>query len=590
MILFRNNRERHILYFMIILTVSIGVILFVYQIMNRARYRELSESNRVRMVIEPAPRGKMFSSDSVEIASVRKLYSLYLDIGIVKPDYIVLREIAELADMSIDSLSMLISNGKRYGQSQVLLKSDTDMRTVSVIEENSNLFPGILIKGTVFRYYPFKDLYTHPIGYVGNISNEEYSELIKRGYAFFDFTGKSGIEAHYDSDLRGINGIKYYEIDINGRIIGSINEDNAIKPEPGNNLYTSLNHTIQQYCDSLLDEYSVCDMIIMEPKTGRILSMVSKPSFNPNIFIYGIKRDIWDFLQRNDNSPFINRCIDIQKAPLLLFRLITMYITMDRTIVDSNDLFQPCTGNLLIGNEEFKCWDEHGQLNMNDAFLENCDIFFDQLILKVGFSEFAGYIKEMNMNRKTGLDIFNESDGFLPDIEFFSARYGKKEWGNAEIVKMMSGKEDATMTLLQMTVLASAFINGGIKVTPTLIDSIADCKGNTVFKNESIKKQIMYNKDAVNNIKMLMYQNVNSDKSIIPAARIENYPIGALYSEFESRNISINNMLMFYPVEDPYIIITLSIEGMENARFNLPHLIRKIMYYCIKELYEKNEH
>lgn len=580
----RSRREKHLFFAVLIIALAAGAILSVFQIINRGKYKQLSESNRVRMIIEPAPRGRIISSDGYDIASTGNLLSLYLDVGIVNPEYQSLKDIAQIGDISIDSLSKLIRNAKRYGQSQVRLKSDTDINTVSLLEENANLYPGILIKKTVLRVYPFNDLYTHPLGYVGNINNEDYEELLKEGYAFLDFTGQTGIEKYYDKMLKGENGIKYYEIDSNGRMVQQINIENSRDPLTGSDLYTSLNHNMQIFADSVTSEAGIMEFFIMESSTGRIISMISKPTFNPNIFIYGIKRDVWEFMSRNDNSPFTNRCIETPIMPGMLFRITAILSGLQNNIIDTATVFQPCTGSIIIGNREFRCHSEHGQLNLNNAFIENCSIYFDQMNLKIGIDRFIGILMKYNANGFTGIDCSNESSGFIPDRDYFNERYGRGEWGNAEISSCMSGLTDAELTLLQMTVMLNTMINGGKRVVPSIVDSVIAGNGKREYVNDINYVTVDgFDESAANRVKQMLVDNVNSDDAAILGAKIEDGKAGALFYNFDSIAGNHSVMFLFYPSDDPEIIIACGVSDYENVFYRLPHLMRTILKYYVRQ-------
>lgn len=583
MIWSQNNREKYILYAVILVAVAAGIVLSVFQIINRSRYRQLSENNRVRMIIEPAPRGRIVSSDGYDIAGTGNMLSLYLDVGIVGRDYQSLIQIAQIGSITVDSLSKLIRNAKRYGQSQVMLRSNTDMRAVSLIEENANLYPGILIKKTVFRVYPFNDMYSHPLGYVGNIKNRDYEYMSRDGYAFLDFTGQSGMEQYYDKFLRGINGLKYYEIDANGRTIRQINVENSRETVRGSDAYSSIIHDIQSLVDSLCSDIEIMEFMMMESQTGRVLSMLSKPSFNANIFIHGIRRDVWEFMRRSDHSPFVNRCIALPLMTGLVFRVSAIYEGLDNEIIDRETVFQPCTGSIIIGNKEFTCHSEHGQLGLIDAFINNCSIYFDQMNLKIGINNFLEFMHQINANGMTGIDCSGESQGFIPDKNYFEDRYGRSSWGNAEISECMAGRADGELTLIQMTVMLNTIVTGGKRIVPSLVDSIVSSSGEVVYRRNKIAESIEgFNKEAGTIVKEILKTNVSSDMTAIPGAKLDTEDAGALLYQYEDASGRHAVMFYYYPADNPEIIISCGVCNYENAVYRLPHMLRTIMKYYRK--------
>ncbi len=576
----KKNRQIVLFCLFILIFLILSLIIFGYQVLNRKHYTELSLKNRIRMSVSTAPRGKIFSEDKVEIASVHYLYALFLDVGLVKPDINTLKEIAGISEISVDSLNQLIRKAKIYGQTHILLVNGLDVNKLSILEENANLFPDLIVRRTAYRNYPYKELYAHPIGYVGNINNDEYGNLKNSGYALSDFIGKDGIEKYYEEYLRGQNGIQYFEIDETGRMIKEINMENSVNPIPGNDLYTTIVHEMQLYADSLLNGYDAAELIIINPNNGRVMTLISKPSFNPNIFIYGIKKDVWDFLKRNENSPFTNRVIKKGCIPGMIFRIIASISALNENKIDTLTEFQPCTGSLLISDEEFRCWSEHGKLNLLNAIKYDCIIYFAQMSIKLGLTDFLNNAEGFNIGQITGIDLNSESKGFLPDINYFNQRYGIDEWGNPEIIRFITGTKDAEITCLQSAVFISMLINGGFIIKPYIVDSLVSANSGKILYKGEVKRSNIGDIDdnALLFIKNALINAISSETSIIPGANIPKVNMGGFLSiNDEYGSGSDAALCLFYPNDNPEFLMILNLYNIEDPRYTVTSTGRKIL-------------
>ncbi len=583
-----QNRILSIFIFLLIFLFIIFTRLFIIQIFEKDKYIELAERNRIKKFTEIAPRGDIFSSDSVIIAMNKPYYSLYINLDELNTDIKNLSLISKFVNIDIDSLNSLIKSSKIYKQNELCVKTNLDIQAVSFIEEHSSKFPGFFVMQEPRRFYPYKSLYAHVVGYVGNMNKKEYESYKQHGYQYNDFIGKTGLEKYYEKFLKGKNGIKYYEVDARLRKVKELESDKAIERQKGANIYTSLNHKLEKFTDSIFSDYNSGAVIIMD-KNARILCMYSKPSFDPNIFIYGINREAWNFLNRNSLSPFLNRSTSGLYPPASIFKLLTALIGLQTKKVEINTHFQSCNGNILISGRVFNCWKAHGELNLYDAIVQSCDVYFYQLGLKIGINDFSEYVKKTMFTRETGIDLYEENSGLFPDEKYLNKKYGKNAWGLGQIANIAIGQGDILVTPIQIALFTNSIINDGEILKPHIVDSVK-IDNEIIYKFQKVKTgELPFDKNYFKIIKNAMRDIVNTDKGTAFNIILKKHILAGKTGTAENPHGEPHSWFTgFYPFEDPEIIITVIVENGGHGSESAGKIVKKITEYYIKE-YETKE-
>ncbi|MEO0237319.1 MAG: penicillin-binding protein 2 [candidate division WOR-3 bacterium] len=492
------------------------------QFFENRYYKTLAEGNSYKKIIVPAVRGNIITSDSVIVATSKKYFSLFcnLDRFNITADNIL--DISKIIETDPESINQMIGDAKRNQEKEICLKNNLNIEDVSYIEENKNKFPEFDIRYQPKRFYPYNELYSHIIGYVGKITGDEFLELKVKGYSMSDFIGKTGIEKSYETYLKGRNGIKYYEVDVKGNIVREVEQKNSLKKLNGFDIYISIDHRLQSYIDTLFKDFQSGTAIVIDVEKSAILSMYSKPSFDPNIFITGIRKDVWEFLRTNRLSPFLNRATNGLYPPGSVFKIVTFLVGLEKDKVDSNTFFQPCFGSIMISNRIFKCWNVHNELNLFDAFINSCDVYFYQLGMKVGVDEIYKGAGELGFGELTGIDIFEESKGIIPDSKFLNKKYGKNTWGTGHIANISIGQGDILVTPIQVASLFLCVANDGKILQPHVVDSVKTKNGEVVYRyNKKIIREIKFEKIYLELLKKALFNVVNSDNGTGIAARID---------------------------------------------------------------------
>lgn len=496
--------------------------IFNLQFFENRFYKTLSENNIYKKRIVPAVRGNIITSDSVIVATSRKYFTISADIKRLDIEAENILKIAQILDIEPESLNFLIGEALKNKETEICLKNNLDIKTVSYFEENKNKFPEFEIRFQPKRFYPFNKLYTHITGYVGRITGDEYGELKIKGYSIDDFVGKTGVEKFYEEFLKGRNGVEYYEVDVYGNIVRQVEQKNSVKKINGNDVYISVNHKIEVYIDSLFSEFQSGCAIALNVKDGSVVAFYSKPSFDPNIFLLGLRKEQWDYLKNDILSPFLNRCTNGLYPPGSVFKIVTFLSGLNEGKADSNTFFQPCFGGIIISNKMYKCWNVHNELNLFDAFVRSCDVYFYQLGIKIGLDDICKTAYELGFGELTGIDINEESRGLIPDSKFMNKKYGKNMWGVGQVANVSIGQGDILVTPIQVVNLLVALSNSGKFLKPQIVDSIKSKKNDIIYRKKvTYTKEMKIKKEFINLLRKAMYNVVNSSNGTGTLARID---------------------------------------------------------------------
>lgn len=575
------GRENKLLDLSVLLAVFLlitALALLNLQIFKASQYRTLSEENCFKKEIIVSVRGNIFSSDNVAVATSKRYFSLYGEVNKINMDAAAISNLSELLAIPSESINTLIRISRIYDERDVLLKSNLDIQTVTFIEENGGLYQGLSIKSHPRRYYPYDYLYAHAIGYVGNITQNEYEKYKQSGYSITDFIGKTGIERVYEKYLKGLNGITYFETDALGRVVREIEKKNAVNKMNGDDVYITINHAMQSYIDTLLKEEESGCVILLDAKTGSVISMYSKPSFDPNIFVYGVRRDTWDYMRRNPLSPFLNRCSDGVYPPGSTFKILTTLAGIDLHIADSSTYFQECNGSIMIANRIFRCWSTHHELNLTEAFKQSCDVYFYQLGMKIGLDQLAKYAYMSGFGDSTGIDILEESKGLVPDSRYLNKKYGKNGWGMGQTANLSIGQGDLLVTPLQMASFVLSIVNDGKRIVPHIVDSILDKHSDIKFTYKTkISGKLPFDADALTYIKKCMFESVNGEGGTGAGAKKSKCLVAGKTGTAEnSMGIPHAWFVSYFPYDDPQVVCVVVLENSGHGGEIAAPLVSKI--------------
>jgi len=329
------------------------------------------------------------------------------------------------------------------------------------------------------RAYPFKDLGSHLFGYLGEITEDELRSGSYDDYRGGDFIGQNGLERHLETYLRGHEGERLLEVDVKGKELRTLK---TLDPVPGSKTYLTLRKQMQQAAEAAIGEQAGA-AIALDVRTGEILVLVSKPSFDPALFARGIAPEEWVGLLQDERHPLQNKALRGQYPPGSTFKLITALAALKSGQVNP-DYAVDCTGRIEVGPREFRCWKKrgHGETNLKKAIRESCDVWFYDVSLKIGINQIADTARELGLGNATGYLSAKERSGLIPDEAWKKRRFNDR-WYNGETVIAAIGQGFVLATPMQLAVMTAAIANGGKVMRPFVVSRVEDYEGHVLLEN-----------------------------------------------------------------------------------------------------------
>ena len=466
--------------FLIIIAFAILLGRFSWlQVVQREYYHTLAEQNRISVVPVVPNRGLILDRNGEVLAANYSAYTLE-----ITPS-----KVANV-ERAIDELSSLIDvtprDRRRFKKLQEESKNfeSLPIRTRLTEEEVARFavsrfrFPGFEIKARLFRSYPQGELASHAIGYIGRINDADVKRIEGQGltanYKGTDHIGKLGIEGAYEKELHGVTGSEQVEIDAGGRAIRALARS---EPLSGNNLVVTLDLKLQKIAEDAFQDYKGA-LVAIDPKTGEVLALVSRPGFDPNLFVDGIDPQNWDALNNSPDKPLNNRALRGQYPPgstikpfMALAALEYKKRSPEFTISD------PGYFTLAGVNHRYRDWKKegHGLVNMHKSIVISCDTYYYGLATELGIDSIHRFLSGFGFGAPTGIDIDGELAGLAPSQEWKQKRF-KQKWYAGDTVSVGIGQGYMLTTPLQLAVATATIANNGVPVHPRLLKAVQDSK------------------------------------------------------------------------------------------------------------------
>ena len=453
--------------------------LWYLQVISFDRYRILSERNRTRYITITAPRGPIYDRNGEVIVDNRPAF----DISVLRQDVEnpeeLLANISGLLDVDLETLQKRLAAGKRFPRYRpVPLAEDVSREVLEKVLEHSFELPGILTETRPLRSYPFGDHGAHLLGYLSEITEGDLSSKDYLDYRPGDFVGKSGLEKALEGFLKGTDGERRVEVDVQGKKLRILK---TLEPTPGQHVFLTIRHDLQQAAEEAFGDQAG-SAVVLDVKTGEVLAMVSKPGYDPALFARGITGQEWINLLQDPRHPLTNRAIKGQYPPGSVFKIVTALAALESGVATpQTSVF--CSGAHNIGNRTFRCWKKqgHGQTDLKKAIKESCDVWFYQAALKMGIDRLAETARNLGMGQALGFALEGERDGLIPDRQWKMKRFGQS-WYNGETVISAIGQGYVLTTPLQLASLMATVANGGTVFRPQMIKRIQDVQGKVHFE------------------------------------------------------------------------------------------------------------
>src|SRR6202140_3945401 len=449
-------------YIVLLIFLFLAYGLWKLQVMQSGEYALLAEKNSVRNVPILAPRGKILDREGRVIVDNYPSFSALLLRDSARDLNADAEVIAKGLHLNPDDVRLRIRRFAAMPQYQpIFLKEDITPDELSFIEAHKNELPELETIMAHRRLYPRKGFMAHLIGYVGEVSEDMLNQPQFELYNPGDVVGGSGVEKKYNSILMGKNGSRRAIVNSRGREVSRLDETPA---EPGKQLKLTLDIDLQIAAEQAIEGKNGA-IVAMDPHTGEILAMVSRPTFDPNDFAVKISRDEWNKLINDPDKPLLNKAIQAQLAPGSTFKVIMATAGWQEGIAQTLNVH--CNGGATFYGRRFGCWVKtgHGEVDLPKAIYQSCDVFFYTLAEKLGIDRIAKYATAFGLGQKTGIDLPNEVSGVMPSEEW-KIRNFKQKWFAGETISVGIGQGAVAITPVQLARAIGAIASGGVLVRP----------------------------------------------------------------------------------------------------------------------------
>ena len=453
---------------------ALGFRLWQLQIVEGARFRTLSEKNRIRLNRLPSIRGLMLDRTGRVVVENRPSFDVVLVPEDTKDRLTTLRTLVSYLPETAGLLEGKVPrNPRRPAYEGISVARDVSWDTLVAIEAHQLDLPGVTVEVSSKRSYAAGNFASHLLGYVGEVNNTEMAQY--KGYRPGDLVGKVGLEKVWEEDLRGYNGGQQIEVDATGRKLRILDE---VKTQPGYNLRLTLDLELQEQVERALGEAEGA-VVVLAVETGEVLALANRPAFNPNLFARGIKSNEWRALVENPLHPLTNRALRGQYPPGSIFKPIMALAALEEKIVTPETQFR-CQGGLPFGGRTFHCWKRsgHGLVDLKQALVQSCDVYFYQIGQRLGIQKIAQSARRFWLGQDLGLAL-DASPGVIPDIAW-KRRHFNAPWYTGETLSVVIGQSYVVTTPLQMAVATAAIANGGVVYRPLFVKQVIGVDGEPI--------------------------------------------------------------------------------------------------------------
>jgi penicillin-binding protein 2 len=455
--------------------------LFYLQVIQHDYYQLLAEQNRVNIVPVVPHRGVILDRNGVTLASNYAAYTLEITPSQVDNLDGVIKELSTLVEITPKDLRRFEKRLEEEPDfSSIPIRTRLNDEEVARFAVNRYRIPGVQINARLFRHYPNNEVASHVVGYIGRMSEADFGGLQKKGLAYnytkSDHIGKVGLEQYYEQVLRGVTGYEHVETDANGHSIRTLR---SILPISGNNLLLAIDVRLQQIAEAAFGDYRG-SMVAIEPDTGGVLALVSRPGFDPNLFVEGIDPEHWSALNDSPDHPLNNRALQGVYPPGSTFKPFMALAGLElgkRT--PGYSISDP--GYFVLGGSGhvFRDWKAggHGVVDMHKAIVESCDTYFYGLAQDLGIDMIHDFISQFGLGERTGIDIAGEVGGLLPSRQWKEQRFDQR-WFVGDTISVGIGQGYNLVTPLQLASATAILANGGRIFRPHVVQHIQDSETN----------------------------------------------------------------------------------------------------------------
>ncbi len=586
----------------VLLAFSVLIARFSWlQIVQHDYYATRAEDNRISLVPIPPNRGIIVDRNGVILARNYSAFTLEITPSKVEDLEVTIEQLGQLVEILPKDrrrFRKLLDESKSF--ESLPIRTRLSDEEVARFAANRYRFPGVEVKARLFRQYPLGPIASHALGYINRINKADLETIEKNeqsaNYKGTDHIGKTGLEKSYEFQLHGETGYEEVEIDAGGRAVRSLSRT---APVSGNNLTLTLDVKLQEMTEKAFGDRRGA-LVAIEPSTGGILALVSTPTFDPNLFVDGIRTEDWDLLNNSPDKPMVNRALNGACPPGSTFKPFMALAALEtgkRTAAQA--ISDP--GFFNFGGHTFRDDKKggHGIVDMYKSIVQSCDTYYYILANDMGIDNIARFMGSMGLGQKTGIDIEGESEGVLPSPEWKKRRFRRPEqqkWFAGETISIGIGQGYNAYTPIQLAQAMAVVANNGVMFRPHLVKYITDTKTGekTMIEPEPIRV-LPWKRQHIETIKKAMV-GVNTEGTGRRAFAGASYTSGgktgtaqvfslkgAEYKAHKLRKDLHDHALFiaFAPAEEPKIALAVLVENGGFGAQSAAPIARMVLDYYL---------
>jgi len=585
---------------------AVGILitnLYYLQINSFDTYKTRSNANRISVQTVPPNRGLIYDRNGVILAENRPVYSLQVIANKTNNLQDDLKRLTSLLSLSEDELNDFKSNN-RYSRSfkAITIRDQLTPEEVAKFTVNQHLFKGFSIQASLKRYYPFGDAFTHVLGYIAKINNRDLEKIEARGerirYQGTHYIGKLGIERYYEDILHGQPGQRQVEVDSWGKVIRTLD---FTAPTPGKDIKLNIDIKLQLKSQELLGE-NRGSIILMEAKTGAILSLVSAPSYDPNLFVTGISSKKYKELLESTDRPLINRATQGRYPPASTIKPQMALLALNENVItEETKIFDPGWWVVPNSKRRFRDWKRwgHGLVDVFHAIEQSCDTFFYDTSYKLGIDRIEPFMRLFGFGEYSGLDIAEETKAIMPSRDWKRSRFNQP-WYDGDTISIGIGQGYWTVTPIQLTKATAMLSRRGQDIKPHILNSIISAE-ETITPEYEVKQAVDLKKQRYWDIALQAMQGVTSKRrgTAYRAFGDAAYTVAGKSGTAQVINIKENEVydadkisehhrdnamfIALAPFESPEVVVTVVLENAGGGSSNAAPIARELFDEYFKE-------
>jgi penicillin-binding protein 2 len=490
--------------------------LWQLQVMRGEGYYERTVSNVVKERYLASVRGKILDRKGVPLADNRPAFNIYATPK--KLEEQTTAELSRLLGLSGDEVEKveqrLAVGKKRDPKSPIMILEDQGRDRAALVEQALMRLPGVEVHHEPYRYYPQGDLAAHLVGYMTQMTSDEADRLTTQGYDTSELVGRYGLELAWENYLRGKKGIERYAVDARGQRLDDVTAATLIEGDrvtgavPGANLVLTIDLELQKIVEKQIAQSRVpaAAVVIVEPKTGKVRALVSRPSFDPNIMTGHLTRQEYEMLRKDPRKPFVDKALRATYAPGSVFKFVTAVASLEDGQAPEDESVV-CNGAYELSGTTFRCNGSHGKQDLIGAIQHSCNIYFWKLAERIGLDRIAEMARLFGFGTPTNLGLNGDAGGRIPTKAWYEQR---SHYRIGYATNAATGQGDVEVTVLQMAMAYAALSNGGTLFVPQVVERVEASDGRTIVNYQpTVSRQIKVSRDTLETWRRGMWKVTN---------------------------------------------------------------------------------